>query len=105
MTADEETITSLIAIKDKDIVQSPGWWQQLKDAVNHLIVKDFNRLIQILYQEDVSEEKLKNQLRETANTDAAEIIAGLLLERHLQKLNSMQQFKANEAGNCSEEKW
>ena len=105
MTIDEQTITDLVSIQDQSIVQSPEWWRKLKEAVNHLIVSDFSRLVQILYRADVSEEKIKNQLKATANIDAAEIIAGLFLQRQLEKIRSREQFKAKDDKSCNEEKW
>ena len=55
MTAEEQTILELVAVQEKDLVQSPEWWKKLKDAVNELIVHDFSRLVQLLYQADVPE--------------------------------------------------
>lgn len=67
--------------------------QQLAAFINHLMITDFNYLLQLLYRIDVSEEKLKAKLKEFPNTDAATIIAALVIERQLQKLKSRENFK------------
>jgi hypothetical protein len=105
MTPGEQTIMDLVAVNDKGIVQSPEWWKKLKDAVNNLIIHDFSRLVQLLYQADVPEEKLKRLLKEKAGSDAAEIITGLLLQRQLQKIEARKQFSKGFNQGSSEEQW
>lgn len=105
MTAEEQTILELVAVQDKDLVQSPEWWKKLKEAVNELIIHDFSRLVQLLYQADVPEEKLKMLLKEKASQDAAEIIAGLLLQRQLQKIEARKHFSQGYHPGSSEERW
>jgi hypothetical protein len=75
--------------------------EQLVFFVNHLILHDFNRLTQILYTVDVSEQKLKTILQEKPQTDSAELIADLLIERQEQKIASKNSFKSN--NNISED--
>ncbi len=55
-------------------------------VVNELIQQDFNRLLHILYRVDVDEDRLKKELRQHPDQDAAEIITDLLIERQLKKL-------------------
>ena len=66
--------------------------QKLTAFINELIVNDFQRLITILYRIDVDEKKLKRILLENAGTDAGEIIATLIIEREIQKLETRKQF-------------
>ncbi|WP_205508357.1 hypothetical protein [Longitalea arenae] len=74
--------------------------QQLTDAlsaaVNQLIQTDFARLINILYRIDISEKTLKETLERQAGQDAGQLIAGLIIERQLQKLKLRAQFKPPE---------
>ena len=78
--------------------------QQLISHINHLLLNDFNRLVHILYRVDVSEKKLKELLHASPQTDAAIIIAGLLIERQQQKIKTKESFRRND--NISEEeKW
>ena len=66
--------------------------QKLTAFINELIVNDFQRLITILYRIDVDEKKLKRILLENAGTDAGEIIATLVIEREIQKIETRKQF-------------
>ena len=49
--------------------------------INDCIQHDFNKLVQLLYRIDVSEEKLKYILQLNPNEDAAKIIAAVIIER------------------------
>ena len=78
--------------------------QQLISHINHLLLNDFNRLVHILYRVDVSEKKLKELLHARPQTDAAIIIAGLLIERQQQKIKAKESFRRND-NIPDEEKW
>lgn len=49
--------------------------------INECIKNDFNKLVQLLYRIDVSEEKLKYILQLNPNEDAAKLIAAVIIER------------------------
>ena len=49
--------------------------------INDCIKNDFNKLVQLLYRIDVSEEKLKSILQSHPNEDAAKLIATVIVER------------------------
>jgi len=49
----------------------------INDCINH----DFNKLVQLLYRIDVSENKLKTILQSHPNEDAAKLIAAVIIER------------------------
>jgi hypothetical protein len=49
--------------------------------INDCIKHDFNKLVQLLYRIDVSEEKLKYILQLNPNEDAAKLIAAVIVER------------------------
>ena len=66
--------------------------QQLVASVRYLIENDFSRLVQLLYRVDVSEEKLKKELR-ASERDSAELIADLLIARQAEKLKSRREKK------------
>jgi hypothetical protein len=72
--------------------------------INHLLVDDFNKVIQILYRVDVNEQKLKELLQSNAQTDAAIIIADLLIERQEEKLKTKEAFRSN-SDIAEEDKW
>jgi len=76
----------------------------LAEIVDHLIEKDFKKLVYVLYKVDVSEVKLKQLLQSANNEKASYIIAKLIFERQTQKIASRKKFPSND--NISEEeKW
>ena len=74
-------------------------------AVDELIVSDFSRLVQILYQMDVPEQKLKAFLKERPAADAPAVITNLMLERQLQRISARKEFKSSDKGFSEEERW
>lgn len=83
---------------------APGF-QKLKEAINQLLVNNFDRLVSVLYRLDVSEKKLKGLLQQHPDTDAAEIIANLIVERQQQKIKTREQFKPTGNDIDEEERW
>lgn len=76
----------------------------LSEIINHLIQKDFQKLVYILYKVDVSEIKLKQMLQADSDENTSVIISKLIIERQLQKLESRK--KITSSNNISEEeKW
>ena len=67
--------------------------EKLVIFINHLIQNDFQKLVFLLYKIDVDEAKLKRILKENAGKDTAEIIAQLIIERELQKIETRKLFK------------
>jgi hypothetical protein len=83
--------------------------KELEEALtiyaNQLIQKDFQKLVTLLYRIDVSEAKLKYLLQKQTDENAGNIIAKLIIERQLQKINSRQQFSKHNDDISEEEKW
>lgn len=105
MPFDENSLAGLIAETDAGIVHSPAWYSQLKEAIDHLLDQDFNRLVQVLYQADVPEHTLKQLLKDNPATDASAIIARLLLQRQLQKIEARKLFSLKPNEGDTEERW
>jgi hypothetical protein len=78
--------------------------RELEAQVNWMIVNRFDALVQVLYRLDVDERKLRGLLQEAHGTDAARIIAELMMERQLQKLRTRRQFR-QEGDIPEEDKW
>lgn len=98
----------------KDIVQTFGdalqmqtsavlFREQLAEYINALIVSDFEKLVNLLYRLDVSEKKLRTLLSSAVN--AGVLIADLIVERQLQKLQSRRQFNKPAEDIAEAEKW
>jgi hypothetical protein len=105
MSNQQETILNIATLVDEQIVLSPEWYGQLKATVDELIVHDFPRLVQILYQLDVPEQKLKVMLQQHPAADAADIITKLMIERQIQKIEFRKQFAGNNQKYTDEERW
>ncbi len=73
--------------------------------MNHLITRDFNRLVILLYRLDISEKKLKQTIEAHPDQTAASLITDLILERQEQKKQSREQFKQNPSDIPEAEKW
>lgn len=66
---------------------------QLAIYINELIDKDFNKLVNLLYRIDISEQKLKIALQNEDKTiSSSKTIAKLIIERQLQKLEFRKKF-------------
>ena len=61
----------------------------LTGEIRILLDLDFNRLMNILYRIDVSEEKVKKAF---AEDDPAFSIAGLIIERELKKVETRSKY-------------
>lgn len=91
-----------IILKERD----PSFGKELlAEKINELINNDFQKLVLILYRMDVSEIKLKQLLNENAGTNAAVIIAELMIERQAEKIRSREQFSKRDENISDDEKW
>ncbi|MBO9682655.1 MAG: hypothetical protein J7502_08315 [Flavisolibacter sp.] len=74
-------------------IQKAEMKEHLLLYMNHLLVHDFNKLIQLLYRVDVSEQKLKELLAANPQTDTAILITELLIQRQEEKIKAKETFK------------
>lgn len=81
-----------------------GLRSSLAAVINRLIINDFSRLISLLYRLDISEQKLKNLLSLSVDNTAGNIIADMIIERQLQKIESRKKFTSNSSFS-DEERW
>ncbi|HEY0298720.1 MAG TPA: hypothetical protein VGB84_05825 [Arachidicoccus sp.] len=96
-------LNSCGVIKDK--IGEEDFLHKMINAVEYFINKDFTKLTEILYRVDVDEKKLKENIAQAPATDASEIIARMLLERHQQKLALRKKFKQPSDHISEDEKW
>jgi len=93
---DNESIEQLLNLTSQlTAVQKEEMKYHLIFYINHLLLHDFDKLVQILYRVDVSENKLKEVLQKNPGTDAAIIIADLLIQRQEEKIKTKEAFKSN----------
>lgn len=62
--------------------------EKLANHINNLINNDFEKLVYYLYRIDVNENKMRNLLEQKEGENAAGLIADLIIERQLQKIES-----------------
>jgi len=88
-----------------DIVQIEKYSQkELVEFIRYLIQNDFEKLVFLLYRIDVYENKIKNLLNTSSNTNAEELIAQAIMERLEEKRISREKYKTNTSFD-EEEKW
>jgi hypothetical protein len=78
---------------------------RVQEKVNELIEHDFGMLVNILYRIDVSEQKVKQLLQSNGDKDAAAIIAGLIIERQMEKIKSRRDTRHFDSPDSTEDKW
>ena len=78
--------------------------QKFSAFIDDLIKNDFSVLISLLYKVDVSENKLKQLLKEQSGEDASGIIAKLIIDRLIQKIESRKNFHSSTNVN-EDDKW
>lgn len=80
--------------------------ERLSGQLNALITKDFNRLISLLYRLDIDESRARETLHNNPGIDAGTILADLVIERQIRKLESRAQSRKNTGDEIDEnEKW
>jgi hypothetical protein len=78
--------------------------KKLASHFNQLIQTDFEKLIFLLYRIDVNEARMRALLAQREGEDAPGLIADLVIERQLQKIESRRKYK-QEHDEEGEEKW
>ncbi len=108
MKQEEQEIQEIILQKvdDRQLSLQPSiqlFIESLAAYIHQLINHDFSKLVQLLYRMDISEKKLKQTLA-TSQTDAGVLIAKMMIERELQKIQSRREFKKR-SDIPEDEKW
>jgi hypothetical protein len=78
--------------------------EKLAVHINHLINHDFEKLVSLLYRVDVNENKMRLLLEQKKGEDAGGLIADLIIERQLQKIESKKN-SATDENIPDDEKW
>lgn len=76
----------------------------LIEKINDLINNDFQKLVYYLYRIDVDENRMRTLLDQREGENAAELIADLIIERQLQKIENRKKY-SNKNHSSNEEKW
>ena len=102
LTTPEKIISVSNSIQNKSTAKIR---EQLISLINELINKDFHALVQLLYRIDVNEKKIRHYLDANKNEDSASILADMIIERQLQKIESRKLFSKKNNEESDEEKW
>jgi hypothetical protein len=78
--------------------------EKLAVHINHLINHDFQKLVSLLYRVDVNENKMRDLLQQKEGENAAALIADLIIERQLQKIESRKK-SAKDDSIPDEDQW
>jgi uncharacterized protein YwgA len=78
--------------------------EKLAIHINHLINHGFEKLVSLLYRIDVNESKIRQLLKQKEDENAAGLIADLIIERQLQKIESRRKSVKDDTI-PDEEKW
>ena len=98
-------MNAVLSMDSEENLRDKLFFESLSAEINDMIKADFEKLVNLLYRIDVSELKLKSLLHSNPDTDAGEIIAGLLIERQLQKIRLRKEFASKFPEPSEEEKW
>lgn len=79
--------------------------EQFAAHINEMILHDFTGLLNLLYRLDVSETRIRKILDEMPHADAGNIIAGVIIERQLQKAEIKKASRQQGADIPDDEKW
>ncbi len=100
-----ENIKKDMAIILPDNISLLALEEELTIYINHLIQKDFQKLLAFLYRIDVNEAKLKYLLQLHAGENAGSIIAKTIIERQLQKIKSRHESRQTKDEISEDDKW
>lgn len=94
-----------MTISDLNQLKNETLFKGLSAYINRLILNHFEKLVQVLYRIDVSEDKLKYLLHHYRNENAGDIIAKLIIDRQVQKMLFKQEMENKIEQDCDEERW
>ncbi len=100
-----QNINKDLAITLSEKISFTDLEEKLAAHVNHLIKKDFEKLVSLLYRIDVNESKLKKFLHIYTNENAGKIIAQLIITRQLEKIKSRKENTKPAKVDDEFEKW
>lgn len=99
MALNENEYQALVVMTDRlqlnpELVEYRGedLFEKLSAYINDLVNNNFNLLVSMLYRMDVSESKLRNTLASYSDKSAGDLIAGLMIERELEKIKWRENY-------------
>ncbi|MCH7972353.1 MAG: hypothetical protein IH949_00415 [Bacteroidetes bacterium] len=81
-------------LRDSDINTLEEFKLFLTKKLSDLMVKNFDEVLNILYQIDINESKVRDVIQSNNNYKAS-LLADLIIERQLQKVKTRGKYKRN----------
>ena len=97
--------TQIATASEIELRKDDNFFNHLSAQLNKMINENFEQLIALLYRVDVSENKLKNILASNKAALSGNVLAKLIIERQLEKIETRKKFKTNPKENNEEEIW
>ncbi len=98
-------INKELALELPEKISAEELHSQLAVYINQLIQNHFEQLVSLLYRIDVNEIKIKALLQNEPGKNAGDLIAGLIIERQLQKIKTREQFRKQDSAAAEEDSW
>ena len=99
-TIEKETGVSFANVPTLNLLRD-----MLAAYINELILKDFEKLVFILYRIDINEKAIKQLLQQTTTISAGETIADAIIVRESEKIALRKKYTPSSDNECGEEKW
>ena len=97
--------TQIATATEIQLRQDEDFFNNLSALLNKMINENFEQLIALLYRIDVSEKKLKNILSKDKSALSGDILAQLIIERQLEKLEARKKYRMDPGENNDAERW
>lgn len=78
---------------------------RLAELLNHMILHDFEGLVQLLYRQDVPERQVRLLLQQHAQQDAGQLLAELLVQRQCEKEAARKQYRQPDEDIPEADRW
>jgi hypothetical protein len=99
----QDVLNKVLDAKENNQLQQPVLINELSICINDLIVNNFTQLVQLLYRIDIPEKKLKQVLADNASENAGKLIAQMIINRQLQKIELRKKYV--QPNIADEDKW
>lgn len=87
------------------VFEPSGLPQRLTHYIQHLMDKNFDGLLNLLYRIDVDENKIKEALKQNKDNRSAFVLTYLIIERLEKIIKSREENSTNESEISDEERW
>jgi len=98
VSSDFKKFKEFTPLSEEDINTIDEFRKYLSEKLSELMKKNFDGVLEILYRIDIDENKVKNVIQ-SKNNYKADLLAELIMERQLQKIETRQKYKNKDGKN------